>query len=183
MSTAPTLPAVSVEEYLRTDYEPRCEYVDGVLVPKAVSDYRHNRLARLLLRLLAVTEDQYGFEALREQHVRVTAMRYRIPDICALVEPPIDGRYPDSRQPPLFTIEIVSPEETWTELWGKISDHLAMGVPLVILADPYNKTVLVATQEQPLHELSAPLIVNVNVPGRGVFQIDFDDLYRRLSEE
>ena len=32
MATAPTLPLVSVEEYLRTSYEPNCEYIDGVLI-------------------------------------------------------------------------------------------------------------------------------------------------------
>lgn len=56
-----------------------------------------------------------------------------------------------------------------------------MGVSLVIIADPYNQTVMVATQTEPLHELRSPLLVNVPVPGKGTLQIDFDELYRKLG--
>jgi Uma2 family endonuclease len=66
----------------------------------------------------------------------VTPTRYRIPDVCALTSRPADSRYPDAAQPPLFTTEIVSQGEPWTELRRKITDHLAMSVPLVIIADP-----------------------------------------------
>jgi hypothetical protein len=55
-----------------------------------------------------------------------------------------------------------------------------MGVSTVVIADPYNRTVMVATREQPLHELKAPLIVMISVPEAGVLQIDFDELYRKL---
>ena len=64
---------------------------------------------------------------------------------------------------------------------AKRSDHLAMGVSLVIIADPYNKTVMVATQIEPLHELPSPLIVNIPVPDKGALKIDFDELYRKLG--
>jgi Uma2 family endonuclease len=57
-----------------------------------------------------------------------------------LTKPPTDGRYADVDSPPLFTIEIVSKGEPWTDLREKIADHLAMGVATVIIADPYNKT-------------------------------------------
>jgi hypothetical protein len=56
-----------------------------------------------------------------------------------------------------------------------------MGVSIVIIADPYKKTVMVATQTEPLHELPSPLIVNVPVPDKGTLQIDFDELYRKLG--
>ncbi len=41
MATAPTLPFVPVEEYLRTEYEPGYEYLDGTLGPKAMPDFTH----------------------------------------------------------------------------------------------------------------------------------------------
>src|SRR5580698_1605470 len=36
--------AVSVEEYLRTSYEPNCEYIDGVLIQKPMPTTGHSRL-------------------------------------------------------------------------------------------------------------------------------------------
>ncbi|HYP14380.1 MAG TPA: Uma2 family endonuclease [Bryobacteraceae bacterium] len=180
MATAPTLPFVSVEEYLRTHYEPRCEYLDGVLKPKALPDYIHSKLQKLLLLFLAAQEQRLGIEGLPELHARITPTRWRLPDVCVLTQTPADGRYPDSQTPPLFSIEIVSEGEPWTDLRGKLADHLAMGIQTAIIADPYSKTVMVATQTQPLHEISAPLIVDIEVAGKGVLRIDFDDLYSRL---
>jgi hypothetical protein len=80
----------------------------------------------------------------------------------------------------LFTVEIASLDEPWSALRGKVTDHLAIGVSTVIIADPYTRTVLVASQDRPLHELTHPLIVEIPVPDRGVLQIDFDDLYAKL---
>ena len=171
---------LSVEEYLRTDYEPHCEYLDGVLKPKAVPDYLHSRLQTLLLLAIAAQGPKLGIEGLAELHSRSTPTRWRLPDVCVLTRPPADGRYPDSETPALFTSEIVSKDEPWTDLRDKLADHLAMGVQTVILADPYSKAVMVATQSEPLREISSPLVVNISVPDAGVLQIDFDDLYRRL---
>jgi hypothetical protein len=56
-----------------------------------------------------------------------------------------------------------------------------MGIRTVITADPYHKTVMVATHSEPIHELSLPLIVSIEVPNRGVLDIDFDSLYSQLG--
>ena len=181
MASAPTLPLVSVQDYLKTDYEPNCEYLDGVLVSKAVPDYLHSQLQTLLLLLLAAKKNEFGIQALAELHLRVTPTRFRVPDISVLNVRPADKRYPDRDTPPLFTVEIVSVDEPWAMLRGKLGDHLSMGVSTVILADPHNKTVMVADRNTPLRELSPPLLVSIPVPGRGVLQIDFDDLYRQLD--
>lgn len=180
MAAAPTLPFVSVEEYLRTDYEPSCEYIDGVLKPKALSDRTHAKLQVLIAAYLLSLEKRFGLDVLTELHARVQPTRFRISDVCALTKPLRDGRYADVDSPPLFTIEIVSKGEAWTDLRDKISDHLAMGVPTVIIADPHSRTVMTATQTQPVHEISAPMIVNIEVPGNGLLRIDFDDFYRQL---
>jgi Uma2 family endonuclease len=98
-----------------------------------------------------------------------------------LTKPPADGRHPDAETPPLFSIEIVSYGEPWTDLRDKLADHLAMGIRTVIIADPYHKTVMVATHSEPIHELSLPLIVSIEVPNRGVLDVDFDSLYSQLG--
>src|SRR5688572_4730966 len=140
MAAAPTLPAVSEEEYLRTDYEPNCEYLDGVLVPKALSDETHGRLQAILAAYFLAVERRYGFRVVTETHTRIRPKRWRIPDVAVLAGEKSDRRYPDADAPPLLTIEIVSLDEPWSELHGKITDHLAVGVRTAIIADPYRKT-------------------------------------------
>lgn len=180
MSAAPTVPFVSIESYLSTSYEPNCEYLDGRLLPKSMPDYLHSKLQALILLLLGTAGRDLGIEVLAEVHLRVTGNRFRVPDVAGLTAAPMDGRYPDSRTPPLFTIEIVSQDESWSSLRGKVSDHLAVGVSVVILADPHSKSVMVATPDEPLHELRSPLLLDVPVPGGAVLQIDFDRLYSQL---
>lgn len=180
MDSAPTLPFVPVEEYLRTSYEPNCEYLDGVLKPKALPDRIHSRLQALIVALLLSRQDKYSLDCLPELHARITPTRFRIPDVCAMTKRAASSQYADADSPPLFTIEIVSRGEAWTDLRSKLSDHLAIGVQTVIIADPHGKTLLKATQSEPLREIRPPLIVDVDVPGAGILSIDFDDLYRQL---
>lgn len=179
MATAPTLPFVSVEEFLGTAYEPHCEYIDGVLVAKAMPDYLHSKLQKLLLLWLSEREKQLGIEGLCDLHTRITATRFRLPDVLALTYKPSEDQYPDSQRPPLFTVEIVSKGEPWTELRDKVEDHLRIEVKTVIIADPYHRTVMVATKAEPIREISPPLLVNIEAPA-GLLQIDFDYLYSNL---
>jgi Uma2 family endonuclease len=120
-----------------------------------------------------------GIEGLCDLHTRITDTRFRLPDVLALTYRPSDGQYPDHQRPPLFTIEIVSKGEAWTELRDKVEDHLRIDVKTVIIADPYHRTVMVATKAEPLREIAPPLLVNIETPG-GLLQIDFDHLYRNL---
>lgn len=48
MATAPTLPLLSVDEYLATSYEQDIEYVDGVLVEKGTPTVPHQLLSLIL---------------------------------------------------------------------------------------------------------------------------------------
>lgn len=47
------MPALAVEEYLRTTYRPDREYVDGRLVDRHVGEYTHSRLQFLIAMILA----------------------------------------------------------------------------------------------------------------------------------
>jgi Uma2 family endonuclease len=78
----------SVEEYLRRTEKPYCEYVDGVLYPKAMP----TKLHALVQYMLQVLLRRQGVEALAEVHVRLTPTTYLIPDVIA--SPTIQGPYP-----------------------------------------------------------------------------------------
>jgi len=70
---------VSLEDYLHRTEKPYCEYVDGVLYPKAMATKLHS----LIQFLLQVLLDRQGVEALAEVHVRLSPTKYLIPDVIA----------------------------------------------------------------------------------------------------
>src|SRR4051812_16724509 len=83
-----TSTAVPVEEYLRTNYDPDMEYVDGQLLERHVGEYFHSRLQFLIAQLLGYRERERRYRVFTEQRVRVSdAPRYRIPDLCVKALP------------------------------------------------------------------------------------------------
>lgn len=123
---------VSVEDYLRRTEKPYCEYVDGVLHPKAMPTKLHALIQKILMRLL----DAQGVESLSEVHVRLSPTRYLIPDVIAA--PVIEGPYPT--KPVLLCVEILSPEDRVGAMLAKCEQYHAWGVPYCWVIDPEKQT-------------------------------------------
>jgi len=123
---------VSVQDYLHRTEKPYCEYVDGVLYPKAVPTKLHALIQKLLMRLL----DAQGVEALGEMHVRLSPTKYLIPDVIAA--PVIQGPYPTD--PVLLCVEILSPEDRVGAMLAKCEQYHAWGVPFCWVVDPEKQT-------------------------------------------
>ena len=132
MSTLPV--AVSVEEYLHTDYEPDCDYVDGELVERNVGEKDHGKVQRDLLFFLFERRNVFGIFVLQEQRIRISARRYRVPDICVVAGPEPDEQI--FTQPPFLCIEILSPEDRMGRMQARIADYLTFGVRFVWVIDP-----------------------------------------------
>jgi Uma2 family endonuclease len=123
-----TVTQIPVEEYLRSSYEPNCEYIDGVLRPKAMGTKRHGRLqTRLCARL-----EQLGYEACAELTVPISPTRYLFPDVAA--DKHMADPYPD--RPVLLSVEILSPEDRPGAMLAKCEDYHAWGVPYYWVLDP-----------------------------------------------
>ena len=133
---------VSLEEYLNTDYEPDCDYVDGVVEERNVGKKRHARTQSRLAGWLIAREQQHGYHMLVEQRVKVAGTRVRVPDIC-LVE--ASDRDEVIQMPPLLCVEVLSPEDRWKRVEVRINDYLAFGVPTVWIIDPYSSRAWIAT--------------------------------------
>ena len=52
--------SVSVEEYLRTSYEPEMEYVDGQLVDRHVGEYDHSLMQAMIASNCAPGSESAG---------------------------------------------------------------------------------------------------------------------------
>jgi Uma2 family endonuclease len=123
---------VSVEDYLRRTEKPYCEYVDGVLYPKALGTKLHSRIQFLLQLLL----DKQGVEALAEVHVRLSPSKYLIPDVIAART--IQSPYPTD--PVLLCVEILSPEDRIGVVLTKCEQYHDWGVPYCWVIDPEKQT-------------------------------------------
>jgi hypothetical protein len=102
---------VPVEEYLRTNYDPDMEYVDGALPERHVGERGHSRLQSPIGALLAAREPG-RFHTYTEQRLRV------------------------SPQPRYLVIEILSPDDEPADMLEKIADYLKFGVPHIRTPDP-----------------------------------------------
>jgi Uma2 family endonuclease len=80
---------------------------------------------------------------LPEQRVQVQATRFRVPDVCLLVEDA--PREKIVTTPPLLCIEILSPEDRMTRYLERVNDYFDMGVPTCWVIDPVARRAWVAT--------------------------------------
>jgi Uma2 family endonuclease len=123
---------VSVEDYLRRTEKPYCEYVDGVLHPKAMATTLHALIQTLLIRLLG----PQGVYALCEVHVRLSPTKYLIPDVIATSK--LEHPYPTA--PVLLCVEVLSPEDRVGATLAKCEQYHTWGVPFCWVIDPEKQT-------------------------------------------
>ena len=83
-----TFALVPVEEYLATSYDPDCDYVDGELEDRNVGEKDHSKWQMALSSYMHVRRKQWGVSVFVEQRLRVSATRYRVPDICVTLGEP-----------------------------------------------------------------------------------------------
>jgi len=151
MSTA-TL--VSVDEYLRTTYEPDCDYVEGVLEERNVGTIDHSLTEVWIIGWL-IKNWEGRLQGLVECRLKVAADRYRIPDVSVV-------RFPVQRQqvltsPPYICIEVLSPDDTWGRLQERLDDYLSLGVPNIWVIDPTRRRGYRVTREGYLEALDGIL--------------------------
>lgn len=133
MSAGTTL--VSVEEYLRSNYEPACEYVDGVLHEKPMPTRKHGLLQSRFSYLL--TAGFPDFEVSSEVTVQIREGKYLIPDVIVQRRESVQDPYPTS--PVHLCIEILSPDDRMSEVLAKCEGYHAWGVDTTWIVDPETK--------------------------------------------
>ncbi len=134
MATATTL---SVTEYLDASYRPDREYIDGDLRERNVGRWEHARVQALLAAWFINHESLWGVVSSTEQRIRISPTRIRIPDLVVLRP----GPQPDVLvDPPLLVIEILSPDDTYSDTQERAADYLRMGIPCLWIIDPKTRT-------------------------------------------
>jgi Uma2 family endonuclease len=128
---------VSLRDYLDTSYRPDREYVDGEVRERNVGKWEHARVQALLAAWFVNREREWGIVSSTEQRIRVSPSRVRIPDLVALTA----GPQPEIlTEPPLLVIEILSPDDTYSDTQERVQDYRAMGVETVWIVDPKTRS-------------------------------------------
>ena len=164
---------VSMEEYLRTDYEPDCDYVDGELEERNVGEKEYSIVQACFIKWLAKYEEQWKLEACPEIRMRVSPTRMRVADIAILpLNAPFEGVL---TRPPVAIIEVLLPEDRVSRYQQRLDDYRAMGVANVWVIDPMRRKAYDCSQGgwQP-----ADNIVIANPPA----EIPLDPLWKKLDE-
>lgn len=135
MATAPTMPVVSVDEYLNTSYSPDVEFVDGQLVEKGTPTRFHQLLSAILLEWFRRYEKHYRVKALADCRTQIVARaRYRLPDVMVYTTPSPFTRI--VTEVPDVVIEILSPDDKYAEIISRFADYSNLGVKNLIHMDP-----------------------------------------------
>jgi Uma2 family endonuclease len=132
-----TISHVRFEDYLDLSFHPDREYVDGEIRERNVGKWEHARVQALLAAWFVNHEKEWGTVAGTEQRVRVSASRVRVPDLVVLTR----GPQPEIvTEPPLLVVEILSPDDTYSDTQERAQDYRTMGVETVWIVDPKTRT-------------------------------------------
>jgi Uma2 family endonuclease len=128
---------IPLREYLDSTYRPDREYVDGELRERNVGKWEHARVQWLLASWFGAHENEWGITGSTEQRVQVSRNRVRVPDLVVLIA----GPQPDIlTEPPLLIIEILSPNDSYSDTQERARDYRAMGVETVWIIDPKTRS-------------------------------------------
>jgi Uma2 family endonuclease len=130
---------VAPAEYLSTSFEGTDrEYVRGEIVERSMPDYPHGQMQAALGALFWRFRDSHRLFVCSETRMRLAPDLYRIPDVAVFAES--EPAEPVPSQPPLIVIEIISPDDRYSEVLEKLMEYQRWGVPLIWVVDPRQKT-------------------------------------------
>jgi Uma2 family endonuclease len=160
MATSVLIP---IDEYLKTSYRPDREYVDGAILERNVGKWEHARVQALLTIWFGQHEKEWNIQTATEWRTQVSSTRIRIPDV-VLVR---GGAQPDVlTAPPLLVVEILSPDDSYSDTQKRAHDYSLMGVQTIWIVDPETRTARVCsgstwTQATRLEVACTPIYVDL----------------------
>lgn len=139
---------MALDEFLKVpETKPALEYVNGVVTQKVAPQGQHSLIqSDLVQRVNVVAKPQKRALALPELRTTYAGLS-RVPDVAVYLWDRIP-RLPNGRianrftEPPDIAVEIVSPDQTATELVSKCIWYVKNGVKIALIADPDEDTVL-----------------------------------------
>jgi Uma2 family endonuclease len=166
-----TLTQISLAEYLDTIYHPDREYIDGEIRERNVGKYGQARLQWLLPIWFGKHDLDWNVTGCGEHRMRVTPTRIRIPELVVMRPGP---QTEVMTEPPLLVIEILSPDDTYSELQERCLDYLQMGVENIWIIDPTTRTGRMGLGPNWI------AVERLEVQGTPIY-VALDDLFRQID--
>ena len=133
------IPMISVEEYLRSAYEPDCDYVDGSVEERHLGEVDHSEVQTAVASFFRSRAPEWRLRALTECRVQVGPTRFRVPDVTVLHAGQVAKRI--VQEAPLLCVEVLPPEDTWKRLRVKVEDYRKFGVKNIWIFEPEEREV------------------------------------------
>jgi Uma2 family endonuclease len=164
---------VTLTEYLSAHYRPDCDFVDGKLEQRYVTEREHAVVQAFLIGWFAARQEHWKLEACPEIRIQVSPARVRVADIAIL--PSSALRESVLTQPPTAVIEVLSVEDRASRCQERLDDYRSMAVSNIWVIDPMRRKAYDCSQGgwQPVEKL---LIATSSV------DIPLDPLWRKLDE-
>ena len=164
---------VTVEEYLRSSFEPDAEYVDGEIEERIVGEYDHSAWQRAIVFWFQQQAKTGQIRVCPELRVQVSPTCFLVPDVTLL-----DRNQPIEQivtHPPVAVFEILSPADTLKRVMNKCGMYERMGIRTILVIDPDGpKYRYVGGRLEPLEARSFDL------PGTSA-RFDLDEIEKRLD--
>lgn len=146
----PAAPRMTAEEFGLKYAGEHVEYVNGEVKEVPMAGAKHGKACFKFAFVLGqfVEANNLGHIFVNDTFVKVPAaddpQRVYGADVCFITYErlPKDKEVPDGVLPvtPNLVVEVRSPTDTWTKVFGKVVDYLGAGVPVVVLIDPVTQT-------------------------------------------
>src|SRR5947208_1691570 len=103
------------------------EYVRGEIVERSMPDFLHGEMQAALNVRFWPLRQSHGLFVCSGTRMRLAPDLYRIPDVAVFADSEPNERVPGS--PPLVAIEIISPDDRYSDVLEKLAEYQRWGVP------------------------------------------------------
>jgi Uma2 family endonuclease len=130
---------IGVEEYLGLVFpdRPEPDYVHGEVVERSLPTLVHAQIQALLVLLFGRLLQKVHLTIFTEPRLQIVPDLFRVADFAVCQGPRPEERY--ATTPVFVAIEIVSPDDRYSELTQRLEDYRRWGVPHIWLVDPQLK--------------------------------------------
>jgi Uma2 family endonuclease len=134
---ASTVALVTLEDYLATSSRPDRAWIDGELKQRNGGKWEHARVQALLASWLGQNETAWGVQVGTASRMQVSPRRIRIPDVVLVPA----GAQPEILvDPHVLVVEVLSPDDSYSDTQERAQDYLEMGIKAVWSIDPKSRT-------------------------------------------
>jgi Uma2 family endonuclease len=132
-----TATRITIDQYLKTPFEPDAEFVNGEVEERNVGEYEHSTVQFAIVEWLRRHDKSWDTRSIQEQRTRLRSGNVRVPDVSVWKrDVPIE---PVFSHPQLIAIEVLSPEDRQSRVQGKIEDYRQSGIPHIWIVDPVKR--------------------------------------------